>query len=54
MVNLFANYISYKGLISRIYKELLQLDSKRTNNQVGGYKQMIEQTFLLGRYANGQ
>jgi hypothetical protein len=42
---IFANYSSYKGLISRIYRELKKLSSQRINTPVKKWAQELNREF---------
>ena len=50
--NIFANHVSNKGLVSRRYKELLQLNNEKT--PISNYGQKIWIDFLQRWYKSNQ
>ena len=50
---IIANETTDKELISKIYKQLIQLNTRKTNNIIKKWKKISKETFLQRRHTDG-
>ena len=50
---IIANETTDKGLISKLYKQLIQLNTRKTNNPIKKVGKRPKQTFLQRRHTDG-
>ena len=50
---IIANETTDKGLISKIYKQLIEFNTRKTNNPIKKWEKRPKQTFLKRRHTDG-